>query len=98
MMEPGSFLLAQQCRSINSLTKEKIITMKKILDFGYNLVAIMLIAAVLLAFFGPMFALCIALALLVVQFIPLENAPAGSARERSVKALVQLRPSKRFVP
>jgi hypothetical protein len=71
--------------------------MKKILDFGYNLVAILLIAAVLLSIFGLGFAILVALALFLYQFIPAKATVTG-ARAEVLKKLFSTDLQERLFP
>lgn len=61
--------------------------MNKILNLGYNVIAIMLIAAVLMSFFGPAFALVIAAAFFLYTLWPGEGAPIESAKSEVLKKL-----------
>lgn len=61
--------------------------MNKILDFGYNVIVILVIAAVLLSFFGPIAALGIAAVLFVYTLIPGKGAPRASARAEVLRKL-----------
>lgn len=61
--------------------------MNKILDFGYNVIAIMLIAAVLLSFFGPVFALIAVAALLLYTLVPGKGAPRAAAKAEVLRKL-----------
>lgn len=70
---------------LNNLKIKK--TMNKILDFGYNVIAILLIAAVLFSFFGPAFALAVAAALFLYTLWPGEGAPRQAARAEVVRKL-----------
>jgi hypothetical protein len=61
--------------------------MKKILDFGYNAVAILLITAILLHFFGPIFALIIASAMFIYQFVPQGKMTSNIARNEVLRRI-----------
>lgn len=55
--------------------------MKRILDFGYNVIVILSIAAVLVSFFSPAFALVMCIALFLYTLIPAKGAPMAAKAE-----------------
>lgn len=61
--------------------------MKNFLNFAYNAIAIMLIAPVLLHFFGAGFTLLLTVALLVYMFIPGKDMTGSTARAEVVRKL-----------